>query len=210
MKTFGQKIKELRKGDNLSQEDLITFINRKYNRKISKSMLSKWENDKEEPSRFSDTVALAKYFGVTTDYLLGISDEKYPIRDQKTVKAIPILGTIAAGQPLFAEENVLGYEYVPEAANVDFCLRVKGTSMINARIFDGDIVYIRKQPDVESGEIGAILIDGEATLKRVYKINGAVILRAENPEFKDMVFTKNDMKDIRILGKAIFFQSEVK
>jgi repressor LexA len=83
--------------------------------------------------------------------------------------------------------------------------------MINTRILDGDIVYIRKQPDVNNGEIAAVLIDNEeATLKRVYKLNGTIILRAENPNYKDIIITKKDSKDVRILGKAVFFKSEVR
>ena len=101
MKTFGQKIKDFRKEDNLSQDDLIRYIERKFNRKISKSMLSKWENDKEEPSRFSDVAAIAQYFGTTTDYLVGLSEEKYRTPVEKPVKAVPIIETIKVGQPIF-------------------------------------------------------------------------------------------------------------
>ena len=83
--------------------------------------------------------------------------------------------------------------------------------MINARIFDGDTVFFKNQPDVENGEIAAVQINGEAvTLKRVYKIDGNIILRPENPNYKDIIFSKKDKKDFKILGKAIFFKSEVK
>lgn len=83
--------------------------------------------------------------------------------------------------------------------------------MINARIHDGDIVYIRKQPDVENGEIAAVIIDGEeATLKRVYKLNGNVILHPENPTYKDMIFSKKDFKQVRIIGKVKYVKAEVK
>lgn len=210
MMTFGQKLRELRKDAGVSQDELRTVLNYRFESSISKSMLSKWENDKEEPSRFGDTVAIAKYFGVTTDFLLGISEEKYSAPKKEPLKPVPVVGTIAAGTPIFAEENIVGHEWVPEKVHVDFCLTVKGTSMIGARIFDGDTVYIQRQSDVENGEIAAVLVDNEATLKRVYKVNGTVILRPENPEFKDLVFSKKDAKEIRILGKAIFFKSEVK
>ena len=111
----------------------------------------------------------------------------------------------------FADESVSGYEFVPESANVDFCLKIKGTSMINARIYDGDIVFIRKQSDVDNGEIAVVLIDSnEAKLKRVYKVNGNVILRPENPEFPDQVYSRKEFKSVRIIGKAIFFQSGVR
>jgi len=101
--------------------------------------------------------------------------------------------------------------YVEAGANIraDFCLRVKGDSMINARICDGDIVFIRKQPDVNDGEIAAVLIDNEATLKRVYKKKGEIILVAENPAYKPLVYKGEELNEIRILGKAIAFQSNV-
>lgn len=81
--------------------------------------------------------------------------------------------------------------------------------MINARIFDGDIVYIRQQPDVENGEIAAVLIDGEATLKRVFKHFNGVELRAENPTFKSLYYSGYEAENIKILGKAVAFLSEV-
>lgn len=177
MSTFGYKLKSLRLEKMLTQDELAKIINDKYDRTISKSMISKWENNKEEPQRFTDVSALADFFGVKSDYLVGLTDDKYGEDDR--------------------------YMEVP--------IRVKGDSMINARIFDGDIVFIRRQPDVENGEIAAVQIDGnDATLKRVYKINGNVILRPENPIYSDMVFSKKDMKAVQILGKAVFFKSEVR
>lgn len=195
----------------MTQQDLIDLLKIK-NIFISKSMISKWENRKEEPSRFHDVGAIADIFGVTADYLIGLTDERYDKNPNvKGYKRIPLLGSIAAGVPILAQQNIEDYDYVPGNLHVDFCLRVKGDSMINARIFDGDTVYIRKQPDVENGEVAAVLIDGEsATLKRVYKNNGTVILHAENPNYKDMVFAKKDMRQVVIIGKAIRFSSEVR
>ena len=95
----------------------------------------------------------------------------------------------------------------PVSIVVDFCLRVKGDSMIDARINDGDIVFIRKQPMVENGEIAAVAIDNEVTLKRFYKNNGGVILKPENSKYQPRFFTAEDFKNIRVLGKAVFFQS---
>lgn len=129
------------------------------------------------------------------------------IRDMKQADLVE--RTIAAGQPIFAEEHF--ESYVEAGANIraDFCLRVKGDSMINARICDEDIVFIRKQPDVNDGEIAAVLIDNEATLKRVYKKKGEIILVAENPAYKPLVYKGEELNEIRILGKAIAFQSNV-
>jgi len=209
MKTFGHKIKELRKESNLTQEELLKVINEKYNRSISKSMISKWENDREEPQKFTDVSAIADFFEVKADYLVGITDDKYG--EEIKYKMVPILSTIAYGVPISAQLDIQGYEYVIPSDVSNFCLKIKGDSMINARIFDGDTVFFKNQPDVENGEIAAVQINGEAvTLKRVYKIDGNIILRPENPNYKDIIFSKKDKKDFKILGKAIFFKSEVK
>lgn len=123
---------------------------------------------------------------------------------------VPRIGTIACGEPILAEENIEGYEDVPSNIHCDFTLRCKGDSMINARIFDGDIVYIRQQDEVESGEIAAVLIDGtEATLKRVRIFDDHIILEPENPMYKPLVFWGEEMNRVRIIGKATHFMSEV-
>jgi repressor LexA len=154
---------------------------------------------------------IARKYGVNPAWLMGTEGQpKFLIGDMPP-KKLPVLGVIAAGQPISAIENIIGYEYVPTDTNADFCLKVKGDSMINARIYDGDVVFIRQQPDAENGEIAAVIIDGEeATLKRVYHVDGNIILRPENPNYKDIVFSKKDKKVVQILGKAIYFKSEVK
>jgi repressor LexA len=172
-------------------------------------MLSKWENCKEEPLKFKDVVAIADYFKVTSDYLIGLTDNKYS-DENGNMKKVPILGNIAAGVPILCQEDVKGYEYVSLKDNVDFCLIVKGDSMINARIMDGDIVCVKVQSNVENGEIAVVQIDGEsATLKRFYKHDGMIILKPENPKYKDIVFTSKDKIDIKILGKAMFIKSSI-
>ena len=123
---------------------------------------------------------------------------------------VPLLGQIAAGEPILATEEFKTYVEIDSTIKVDFCLRVKGDSMIDARINDGDIVFVRKQPEVENGEIAVVLIDNEATLKRFYKNNGGVILKPENSKYPPKHYTEKDFRDIRILGKAILFQSEVR
>ena len=125
------------------------------------------------------------------------------------MKRLPVLGKIAAGVPILSQEDLIDYEFVSESLNADFCLKVQGDSMIGARILDGDLVYIRQQPEVETGEIAAVLIDGgEATLKRVYKLNGSIVLRSENPNYPEQIYGKKD--NVTILGKAILFKSEVR
>jgi repressor LexA len=187
---------------------MIDEIKNRFNRSFSKSMISKWENSKEEPAKFTDVIILSNFFGVTTDYLIGISDNKYT--DDKLYKSVPVLGNIAAGLPIMACENIEGFERLDEGETADFCLRVKGDSMIGCRICSGDLVFIKKQDEVENGEIAAVQVNGdEATIKRFYKYDDRIILHSENPTFKDMIYTKADRTPIRILGKVKYVKFEV-
>lgn len=124
-------------------------------------------------------------------------------------KKVPLLGTIACGEPILAEENIDEYVEMSEEIKADFALRCKGDSMINVRIFDGDIVFIHMQPDVENGEIAAVIIDGEATLKKVYKFENRLELHAANPLCKDYAYSGEELNHIRIIGKAVSFLSAV-
>ena len=121
-----------------------------------------------------------------------------------------LIRKIASGTPIFAEENVEGYAELDIRVKADFALRCHGDSMINAHIFDGDLVFIRKQPDVENGEIAAVVIDGEATLKRVYKYPNRLELRPENPLFPVMQYEGAELDTIRIIGKAVSFLGHVR
>lgn len=124
---------------------------------------------------------------------------------------VPRVGAIACGEPILAEQNVEVYDQVPAWTNCDFTLVCKGDSMIGARIFDGDIVCIRSQPNVENGEIAAVQVgDDEATLKRVKKFPDHIILEPENPNYRPLVFWDAEMEKVRILGKATHFISEVR
>lgn len=123
-------------------------------------------------------------------------------------KRVPLLGSIAAGQPIYAEESLEAVD-CDCAPNCDFALRVKGDSMVGARIRDGDIVFIRRQDDVDDGRIAAVIIDDEATLKRVYHIKNGLQLLSENPDYPPMVFTLEEYGSIRILGLAVGFASRL-
>ena len=125
-------------------------------------------------------------------------------------KKVPLLGAIACGDPITAIENIDSYVEVPEWVNADFALTCKGDSMVDARIFDGDTVYIREQPEVENGEIAAVLIDDEATLKRVYYQKNKIILQPENKNYEPLVYVGEEILDVRILGKAVYFLSRVR
>ena len=163
---------------------------------------------------------LAKGMGITLTELLTMADdmpvslETFPVATNiiplPQTKRIPLLGSIACGEPILTEENIEEYIKLDKDIPADFALRCKGDSMINARIFDGDIVYIRQQPDVENGEIAAVLIDNEATLKRVYKYPHRIELRAENPTIKPFEYSDEEMNTVRILGKAVAFTSIIR
>lgn len=129
-----------------------------------------------------------------------------------TAKRVPLLGGIHAGEPTYAEEDFDGYVVLGSAVHCDFALRVVGDSMINARIYDGDIVFIRKQDTVENGEIAAVLIDDETTLKRVRFIGGGMTMFCpENPKYEPIVVGgAGETRSVRILGKAVAFQGDVK
>ena len=169
--------------------------------------------------------SIADYFNCDLDYLMGRSDIanralllseeaeifKYDNISPIVKKKIPFLGEIACGQPIFADEEKDSYFDINSDINADFCLRCKGDSMINADIKDGYVVFIRKQDMVDNGEIAAVIIGEEVTLKRVYyyKEENLLILRPENSKYEEMRFKGEKLNEIRILGKAIAFQGKV-
>lgn len=198
--SIGERIRYKRKLLGLSADDVAKLLD------VDRSTIYRYESDEIEKLPITIIQPLAKALRVHPAYLMGWEEESDSVR----LKKIPMLGTIAAGEPILAEGYCEYYVEADEDINADFCIKVKGDSMINARILDGDLVFIRKQPDVDDGEIAAVMIDGEATLKRVYKVPGRIQLRAENPAFKPIEVKEDDYSDVKILGKAVFFQSEVK
>lgn len=180
---------------------------------VGKSTVRKWEHGDIENMKRDKIALLSKILKlspltfITGEVDYGTPDNIIPL---PKMKKIPLLGTIACGEPILAAENIEALINADENLNADFALRCKGDSMINARIFDGDVVYIREQPDVEDGEIAAVLIGEEATLKRVYKYPSKVVLRPENPLYDDMIYSKEEMNEVRILGKAVAFLSTVR
>lgn len=202
---FAQRLTQLMADGNDTIYSLSEYL------RLSPSAISRYASGKMAPKSIT-IEAIANKYGVSPVWLMGAENvEKYSDMDQEKMNKVPILGTIAAGIPITAQEYIEGYEHVLDSDHIDFCLRVKGDSMVGARIFDGDVVFIRKQPDIEHGEIAAVIIDGEeATLKRVYKAGTSIILHPENPAYQDMVFSKKDFKTVSILGKAVSFKSEVR
>lgn len=205
MSKFSTRLYQLRKENGMTQDELCKQMKIRFDYDINKSLISRYEKGQHEPNYYFVDCA-ANIFGVTSDYLMGRSENKHSV-DNK-IKMIPVMGLIAAGQPITVTENIIDYECSDDC---DFCLKVKGDSMIGARIYEGDIVYIHNQPEVENGEIAAVIIDGEeATIKRFYKVDGVVRLHSENPLYPDMVFSSKDFKQVRILGKVKYFKSEVR
>ncbi|MBR6523490.1 MAG: helix-turn-helix domain-containing protein [Clostridia bacterium] len=213
---FGKRLKELREGRELSMDKLVELYNNKYDAKMNKSTLSRYENGLQDPI-YTVVVNLADFFNVSVDYISGreadadIDLSKYGLMPLKT-KKFRMLGEIACGEPIFADEDFETFIEANADINADFCLTAKGDSMINARIFDGDIVFIKEQPTVENGEIAAVIINDEATLKRVYRYpeSGKLVLNPENPKYEPFVYTGDEVNQIRILGKAVAFQSYVR
>lgn len=156
---LGQKIKKVRDDNGLTLDELSSIINKKYGFATNKGMISKWENGITTPS-LQFIQAYAKEFNVDLNYLLNTGI------DPSSANKIPLLGTIAAGLPILAEENIKDYFAIDSKIKADFALKVKGDSMLGAGIFPGDYVFIRKQDVLENGEIGAVLIENEATLKK--------------------------------------------
>lgn len=204
---IAKNIKKLMKLNKVTQTDICNALN------FKASTFSDWVNAKTYP-RIDKIEMLANYFGVEKSDLIEDSsvvnaqfDNLYKIDKVK----LPMLGTIACGEPIFADEDRESYVMVGTEIRADFCLKCQGDSMINARIHDGDIVFIRKQDIVDNGEIAAVIIDDEATLKRFYyyKEQNMVILRPENSKYKDIILTGEQLERVKVLGKAVAFQSDV-
>lgn len=188
---------------------------------VLKSSISQYLTERATPSNIN-AGKMAKVLSVDPLWLLGYDvpmrkensdsgtkfDNIFPIQVHK----YPLLGEVACGEPIFMSEERENYVMSGTDIKADFCLIAKGDSMINARIMDGDIVFIRRQPEVENREIAAVAIDDEATLKRFYRDEetGTITLVAENPAYSPMVFTEESQKNVYILGKSIAFQSNVK
>lgn len=216
MSTIGSRIRNRREELGLSQDELGKRLGYK-----SRSSINKIELDQRNLTQ-SKIKAIAEALETTPAYIMGwdepdqkldkenlkFFDNLFPIETKK----FPLIGNIACGKPILADEQFEAYIEAGANIKADFCLRAKSDSMIGARIYDGDIVFIRKQEMVDDGEIAAVLIDDEATLKRVYydQESNVIQLFAENPQYKTMRFAGEELDHIRILGKAVALQTDIK
>lgn len=228
MPKFNERLKLLRRETGLSQQDFSKQLG------ISKSSVNMYERGEREPG-IETLEAIADYFNVDMDYLLGKSEHRnktawleeidksvdldilrsqvkfenlFPIEK----KRFPLLGEIACGKPIVANEERELYVEAGASIQADFCLRARGDSMTGARIYDGDIVFIQQADMVEDGEIAAVIIEDEATLKRVsyYPEKDLLILKAENSKYEDLIYSGEELNHIRILGRAVAFQSDIR
>lgn len=212
-------LKDRRVELGLTQSDVARHVG------VSEATVSRWESGDIASMKQNRIAALAEILRLEPAAIIAAEGQPVSnaLRGAPSVltvpenvlplpqmRPLPLLDAIACGTPILAAENIDDFLQVPDNIPADFCLRCKGDSMINARIFDGDIVLIREQPDVDNGEIAAVLIGDEATLKRVYKYPNRVELRAENPMFAPLNYEGGDLNRIRILGKAVAFLSTIR
>lgn len=204
-----RRIKEQRERLGYSYQNLADLTH------LSKSTLQRYETGNIGNLPLDKLEVLATALNCSPAYLMGWEEEKpnlsrFGVESLPQMRKIPLLGTIACGTPILARENIAQFTDVPVEIHADFALRCKGDSMVDAHIYDGSIVYVREQPDVENGEIAAVVIGEEATLKRVYKYPGKVVLKPENPEYAPLIYAGGEINDLRIIGRAIAHTSLVK
>lgn len=202
---FPTRLRELMQENNMTQAELSRRTN------ITPSSISDWLNYKYDAKQDKiDTISAV--FNVSPAYMMGYDvGRERDVRDislipgiipLKKIKKIPILGSIICGEPIFTGENYEGYFPAdPELFDADFSLYAEGDSMIDAGIHEGDLVFFRQVPDADNGTIVAVLIDGKATLKKLNKTKDAVIFQPCNDAYEPIVVTKEDYKDVLIIGE---------
>ena len=210
---LSERIRFLRKKKGLSLEQLADLIG------TSRQTVHRYETGVISNIPHEKIEAMALVLGVTPSCLMGWESQEMSsfnnIKGLKTSpiakKKLPMLGNVACGEPIFASEEHSHFLQVGGDVNADFCLTAKGDSMINARIFDGDILFVRHQNVVDDGDIAVVLIDDEATVKRVYfdRENAILTLMPENPTYKPMRYMGNQLDRIRILGKVVSGQYKI-
>lgn len=215
--TFGKRLQELRNSKKMTQAELGKIL------KVSASTIGMYETDKRQPN-FEIEEAIADFFNVDLDYLRGKQDnplqdllsisELYPKNTSNVFVKVPVLGRVAAGVPITAQEDVLGWEDVPAQwtkNDIIFALQIKGDSM-EPRIVEGDIVICKQQPDVESGETAVVMVNGnEATCKKVVKSADGIMLMSNNSKYLPMHYSNKQIEElpVRIIGKVIELRAKM-
>ncbi len=218
---IGNRLGQRRKELGMTLDDIATEIG------VARSTIQRYEKGTIKTAKMPVLEAISRVLHVNPSWLCGKSEDMEvpdpnPARPlpstfdnillMPTVYKVPLVGTIACGKPILAVEEAGETVAVPEWVRADFALRCKGDSMINARIFDGDTVYIKSQPEVENGQIAAVRVGEEATLKKVYYApeSDRITLRACNPLYPDLVYEGETLNEIEILGLAVGFYSDVR
>lgn len=202
------RLKQLREQRGFSQKEFAAEMDLPY------TTYNSYETGKRAPD-FDMLSRFADYFHVSVDYLLG---RDTPAESADTVpgliavkkKKIPILGEIACGKPIFADEDREVYVSVTDEIVCDYALIAKGDSML-PRIHDGDLVFIREMPVVDNGRIAAVLIEDEATLKRVFfdAENRKLMLIPDNPAYEPFMYVGEELQTVRIMGLAVAAQTRL-
>ena len=204
MSTKGSRIKEAREKIGMSQTDMADRIG------VSKQTLYKYENDIITNIPSEKIEEISALTGVSPAYIMGWETNQLPSEVIKLqTKNLPILGSVACGKPIFDPSDGVQIK-VPSSFHADFGLYARGDSMIGADIHDGDLVFFVQQPSVENGQIAAVFIDDEVTLKRVYYQQGErLVLQAENSSVPPIIIEGPDLNQVHIIGRAIAKQSAV-
>ncbi len=198
--SFGARLRSVMKAQGDTIYTVAAYLGMK------PSTISRYTNGQYMP-KAPTLEMLARRYGVNPAWLMGEAVNRTQTAMPQGM--VPILGDVAAGLPIWAEQNFDGYTAIDTEEHVDFALRIRGDSMTGARILNGDLVYVRRQPQVENGEIAVVLVDGEATVKRVFDHADSLVLHAENEAYPDMVFPKDNTHSLAILGKVIFVKGRV-
>ena len=200
--SIAENIKRLRTSENLSQAEFGKIAG------VTDKAVSTWEAGLKVP-RMGAIEKIAAHFGIPKSSILDdFSPRPAPIpagfEPLPEMSSIPLVGTIACGTPILAEQNIETHIGILAAWHADFALTCKGDSMA-PRYLDGDVVCIHQQPEVENGQIAAVLIEDEATLKRFYRNGDTVTLQAENPAYSPLVYRGSELDAISIEGRVVGF-----
>lgn len=201
MKNMGERIRELRLAKGLTQEELGRLVG------VQRSAVNKWEKGHVTNLKRDVIEKLSSFFGVTPSYLMGMTDVS---AETAKTRRVPVVGSVAAGAPILVLEEWQDYVELDDKVSADFAVRVKGDSMVDARIYDGDIVFVRRQPTVENGEIAVVLLDDEVVIKRFFRTPQGIILQSENAEYAPLYIPADEADRVRILGKAVMVQSLIR
>lgn len=204
MATFSERLEQALRMRDMTAADLARKTG------IGEGAISQYRKGAYKATQ-SNLEKIASALTVSIPWLMGATDVQIPqgLSPMPAVTAVPRLGTIACGEPILAEQNIDGYDQIPDYIKCDFTLVCKGDSMIDARIHDGDIVCIKQQDIVDNGQVAAVLIGEEATLKRFYYEDGTVTLMAANPSYPPKTFSGEAISNVRVLGLATHFISKV-